>query len=490
MKLIFTIFIIVILNIFKIFSQDIISEKNYDVSFEYPNALSKHVVFPSYSYNQCIKTNDNGLLFVFRNYFNTVIDDTIYELTFPSIAKIDNDLNLQWLTELRGSNNIVNHSLNSIDENIELYGSICTNGEFQSGWGGCHPIVFELDKFGNKKSEKFNIDGYSFSYYITNFRIIGDYIITLYGDGVRMFYDIINKDTYELIKRDTIIEYPRNNENKLEIAYIANEWQFIDEDNIIIIGNALDNEPGPLKFKSFAMIYNKSDKTYKFIKNELFDNGIQSSVFMIINDTKIILYSSSYIIILDRETLSEISSIAIEDLGIPNSLHSSLGSIDITEQNELILSITNYNAKDAYYSVIKTDINFNVIWRKDFINDCNLIPIPRVRSLPKGIIVFATLCNDSLKLKIFKDNTVGVSEGINYSGKFLISPNPTSDFINISTENNEGLPSREVQILNLLGLVVSKSELIDGNNRIDISDLPRGTYFIKVGDKVEKFVKM
>ncbi len=72
----------------------------------------------------------------------------------------------------------------------------------------------------------------------------------------------------------------------------------------------------------------------------------------------------------------------------------------------------------------------------------------------------------------------------------LIFPNPAGDFINISIDSDEGLLAREVQILDLLGLVVSKKELTDGNNRIDISNLPRGTYFIKIGDKVEKFVKM
>ncbi len=73
---------------------------------------------------------------------------------------------------------------------------------------------------------------------------------------------------------------------------------------------------------------------------------------------------------------------------------------------------------------------------------------------------------------------------------FCIYPNPAGDYINISIDNEAGLLTREIQILNLLGLVVTKSNLTDGNNRIDISDLPQGTYFIKLGDKVEKFLKM
>jgi hypothetical protein len=47
----------------------------------------------------------------------------------------------------------------------------------------------------------------------------------------------------------------------------------------------------------------------------------------------------------------------------------------------------------------------------------------------------------------------------------------------------------KVQIFNTLGIEVSS----DGGGlvgKIDISNLPVGVYFIKIGDKVEKFVKM
>ncbi len=71
-----------------------------------------------------------------------------------------------------------------------------------------------------------------------------------------------------------------------------------------------------------------------------------------------------------------------------------------------------------------------------------------------------------------------------------IYPNPAGDFINLSVDSELNLLARDVQILNLLGIVVSKTELRDGNNRIDISNLSRGTYFIRVGDKVDRFVKL
>jgi glutathione peroxidase len=81
---------------------------------------------------------------------------------------------------------------------------------------------------------------------------------------------------------------------------------------------------------------------------------------------------------------------------------------------------------------------------------------------------------------------------------FTISPNPSSDFIEISLSNKGLQPFAEdvkVQIFNTLGIEVSsagggRSEVDGGGFRIDISNLNAGVYFIKVGDRVEKFVKM
>jgi hypothetical protein len=82
-----------------------------------------------------------------------------------------------------------------------------------------------------------------------------------------------------------------------------------------------------------------------------------------------------------------------------------------------------------------------------------------------------------------------------------ISPNPASDYIEIQVKPSEGLEPSEgynVQIFNILGIEVGQSSLIviTGQTgasdllKIDISNLNAGVYFIKIGDRVEKFVKM
>jgi hypothetical protein len=101
------------------------------------------------------------------------------------------------------------------------------------------------------------------------------------------------------------------------------------------------------------------------------------------------------------------------------------------------------------------------------------------------------------------------STGVRYSDDdrgIVVSPNPASDFITISELNNGLKPIvHKVQIFDVLGLEVSQtpSSVITGNSggnstqtvasellRIDVSHLPAGVYFIRIGTRVEKFVKM
>jgi photosystem II stability/assembly factor-like uncharacterized protein len=86
---------------------------------------------------------------------------------------------------------------------------------------------------------------------------------------------------------------------------------------------------------------------------------------------------------------------------------------------------------------------------------------------------------------------------------FSISPNPAGEYIEISGMN-KGLqplvPEQEIKIFNLLGECVMSAggaggthPLIpsqEGNVRIDVSGLPSGVYFVRVGGWVGRFVKI
>ncbi|MEI6089847.1 MAG: M4 family metallopeptidase [bacterium] len=81
---------------------------------------------------------------------------------------------------------------------------------------------------------------------------------------------------------------------------------------------------------------------------------------------------------------------------------------------------------------------------------------------------------------------ISVNDDIITSG-LMISPNPAGDYITITTKPSEG---SEINIYNMLGeLVISVGTGRDLSAPINISDLPKGMYFVKVGGETAKFVK-
>jgi hypothetical protein len=103
-------------------------------------------------------------------------------------------------------------------------------------------------------------------------------------------------------------------------------------------------------------------------------------------------------------------------------------------------------------------------------------------------------------VNIFKEGGVVLSD-VEVNSKLItdktyIYPNPAGDYITI--QPTEGLKPSEgsrVEIFDMLGVNVSTSGCFaatsaSGGQRIDVSFLSPGIYFIKIGNRVEKFVKI
>jgi hypothetical protein len=103
--------------------------------------------------------------------------------------------------------------------------------------------------------------------------------------------------------------------------------------------------------------------------------------------------------------------------------------------------------------------------------------------------------------KIFNFNLCTIKNVLDISDKKsdykTISPNPASDYIEI----NVGAGSKpalvnDIEIFNIFGERTTPSDLSpalserEGVKRIDISNLVPGVYFIRIGDRFEKFVKI
>jgi photosystem II stability/assembly factor-like uncharacterized protein len=101
-------------------------------------------------------------------------------------------------------------------------------------------------------------------------------------------------------------------------------------------------------------------------------------------------------------------------------------------------------------------------------------------------------------LDTFKFKASIITSVVDYtnSNKILISPNPASDYITISLSPAGGGRGWTPEIFNIFGEKESTPSSLrdatpqEGNFRIDVSNLAPGVYFIKIGDRFEKFIKM
>jgi len=96
---------------------------------------------------------------------------------------------------------------------------------------------------------------------------------------------------------------------------------------------------------------------------------------------------------------------------------------------------------------------------------------------------------------------VNVEEQFPVSDNFSLSPNPAIDYLEISYSPsinrmvNHTVDYQDVVIYNVFGTKIpprltSSATPQEGNLRIDVSSLSPGIYFVKVGEKVGKFIKI
>jgi len=87
---------------------------------------------------------------------------------------------------------------------------------------------------------------------------------------------------------------------------------------------------------------------------------------------------------------------------------------------------------------------------------------------------------------LIESSCTGSIEELSFKNKFNIFPNPANNTLNIEFENIRET-NDNIQIYNTIGELVKE---IAFNQSIDISNLEKGIYFIKIGNYSNKFVKL
>lgn len=93
-------------------------------------------------------------------------------------------------------------------------------------------------------------------------------------------------------------------------------------------------------------------------------------------------------------------------------------------------------------------------------------------------------------LKPRRDDNELQGKGFSLIDSFSIYPNPTDDYLTIKTSSNS--QSIDCKIFSLIGeyYELPINLISNGVFRVDVSSLAPGVYFVKISDKVEKFIKM
>ncbi len=126
----------------------------------------------------------------------------------------------------------------------------------------------------------------------------------------------------------------------------------------------------------------------------------------------------------------------------------------------------------------ETDINY---FSSEPPDSMNIVILSSDTSL---FAVGSTLLIDNL----FIDEPVSINDynHDNLESKIFTYPNPAKEFIYIDLADNK-LQNRLVKIIDLNGAIVVESVLRSNKNKIDVSHLSSGIYFIEIYDGLQKF---
>ncbi len=91
--------------------------------------------------------------------------------------------------------------------------------------------------------------------------------------------------------------------------------------------------------------------------------------------------------------------------------------------------------------------------------------------------------SDTVLVEVIDDTGIGG----NTAGKIKVYPNPVSDIVNISFDNN---CEADISLINLSGQLVKSGKVIGKTARINIEHLPSGVYLLIVNDKTLNYFKI
>ncbi len=99
----------------------------------------------------------------------------------------------------------------------------------------------------------------------------------------------------------------------------------------------------------------------------------------------------------------------------------------------------------------------------------------------------SSTCSSNAVIQVSVSNCVGIKENFSENG-VSVFPNPAGNLVNIKFASPKGTKA-ELEIRNQVGQIVLGRREFESIQAIDISGFPKGIYFIRVNNYVQKFLK-
>ncbi len=294
-------------------------------------------------------------------------------------------------------------------------------------------------------------------------------LIFCYKNNILKCYD---KYFSELWNYNCVNTFSKNSEI-LDLIIYSNNIKVLTKNSVVYLGyevldlkgNSLQKRPLNISFNS---INKRSENLYLSKHNSLIT--ILNDEGNIINQKQSLNTNYFYLDSLFFITIEEDKGKVRNMIVFNNSLDTLVNYFD--------QKISNIFAGGAWAQSIMLDDKSIIIASNFYDNNCNSYEINRILFKNIGQQIFAD------------------SKLIQMIDKIFISPNPATDYITISLSPAGGGRGWTPEIFNIFGEKESTPSSLrdatpqEGNLRIDVSNLAPGVYFIRIGDKFEKFIKI
>jgi hypothetical protein len=332
------------------------------------------------------------------------------------------------------------------------------------------------------------------------------------------FYSEIDSCYYHFSKGKTY-KIHRFSQN-VEVDSIVMKYWYgtLSRDGEYIAGSFMTSEPDSIYFRKKQYVEVRVVKTGELIFSKIILNFRSVNKMDTLDKSRMPVLTFSpdnLFILINRDIYSLVSSekilqyVKYED--VDSMQYSRTSPIFMKESGKVFGAIDHKKAEGTNYKIVAIGysvLDLNTLEEKIiFVNFQKDFLVP---SIIRFVFDDETLLTGSLGKKVVNDrgfeyiggasllhfdkNFTSIKE-ISEESDIFISPNPATDYItlNIPPLEKRGIGGvlQEIQIFDIIGnCALNVGAIHEFPLRIDISSLPAGVYFVRIGEKMCKFVKI